>query len=99
MTIAELVRAIESKKRARLNDLRDRAQFDYIMADLIGLSVSRIYGGKYPSLLDSYPSLFDNEEYKIQQEEKKNELSALRFKQFVNSYNKRFIRREQEINE
>lgn len=71
---------------------RKRASFDYLLADLIGRSISRLYSssGKMPSLSEAYPSLFNKEEEAEVIQNKKKELSALRFKQFANSYNKRF---------
>ena len=92
MTLAEVKRRVESFRRVKLNDMKQQAQFDYILADAIGRSVARIYGGgaKYPSLYEMYPTLFSDEEYKRQEEERINELSAIRFKQFADNYNKRF---------
>ena len=43
MTLAELIRAIESKKRVEKEKAKEKASFDYILADMIGRSVSRIY--------------------------------------------------------
>ena len=88
MTPAELERMVESKKRS----LKEKASFDYILADLIGHSVSRIYnsGNKMPTLNEAYPFLFNEEEEAEKIQEKKDELSALRFKLFAQSYNKKF---------
>ena len=41
-----------------------KAQFDYILADTIGHSISRIYDGKMPPIYEVYPSLFNEEDYK-----------------------------------
>lgn len=96
LTIAELVRAIESKKRVAKAQAeaqaKERAGFDYILADLIGRSISRIYNSanKMPTIQEVYPSLFDSKEIEEKKAARKNELSALRFRQFANSFNKRF---------
>lgn len=92
MTLAEVNRAANSKIRMTKIEDEKRASFDYILADLIGRSVSRIYSSssKMPSLSEAYPSLFSKEEEEKTIQQKKNELSALRFKQFANSYNNRF---------
>ena len=92
MTLGEIKRKIESCRRVRLMETKQQAQLDYILADAIGRSVARIYGGsaKYPPLYEMYPSLFDDEEYKRQEEERRNELSAIRFRQFADNFNKRF---------
>lgn len=92
MTLAEVNRAANSKIRMTKIEDEKKASFDYILADLIGRSISRLYSssGKMPSLSESYPSLFSKEEEVKTIQQKKNELSALRFKQFANSYNNRF---------
>lgn len=92
MTLAELERAIESKRRIEKLRAQEKASFDYILADLIGRSVGRIYSSstKIPEISEVYPSLFDAKVFEDKKQEKKAELSALRFKQFANSYNKKF---------
>lgn len=92
MTIAELIRLIESKKRVEKQKAQEKASFDFILADLIGRSISRIYNSsnKMPEISEVYPSLFDSKEIEEQKSIKKDELSALRFKQFADSFNKRF---------
>lgn len=92
MTIAELDRAIASKRRMEKLRAQEKASFDYILADLIGRSISRIHSSsnKMPEISEAYPSLFVASELQEKQQEKKAELSALRFKQFAASYNKKF---------
>ena len=88
MTISEIERAVASFKRKE----RRKAEFDYVMADLIGRSISRCYNSsnKMPTLAEAYPTLFNEEEEAAQIQAKKDELSVLRFKQFAQSYNKKF---------
>lgn len=90
MTIAEIDRLIESKKRTKIRNDKEKASFDYILADLIGRSVSRVYNSanKMLELNEAYPSLFDSEEIQEKKQEKLDELSALRFKQFAQAYSK-----------
>lgn len=92
MTISELKRAIDSKKRIQERELKERATFDYLLADMIGRSISRIYNSsnKMPTIAEVYPSLFTPEEIEEKLQDKRNELSVLRFKQFAQSYNKKF---------
>lgn len=92
MTLAELIRSIESKKRVQKSQARERAALDYTLADLIGRSVSRVYSSTntMPAISEVYPSLFDKEEIEIKAQERRDELSALRFKQFAQSHNKKF---------
>lgn len=89
--MAEIKRAIESKMRVEQKRQQERASFDYILADLIGRSVARIYSSsnKMPEISAVYPTLFDSEEIQEKKQEKKDELSALRFKQFAQAYNKK----------
>lgn len=63
MTIAELERAIDSKKRVQKQQAQEKANYDYILADLIGRSISRIYNSsnKMPDISAVYPTLFDSQ--------------------------------------
>ena len=92
MTLAEVIRAIESYKRRQKADERTKAAFDYILADAIGRSVARLYSSsnKMPYLYELYPSLYESEEIKAQQEAKKKELSVLRFKQYAQAHNNKY---------
>lgn len=101
MSIAELIRAIESKRRLQLLNAKERASFDYILADLIGRSVARIHSSAnhLPPLFEVYPTLFKDEELSDEIQEKRDELSVLRFKQFANAFNKKFKREDVEIDQ
>lgn len=92
MTLAELTRFVESRKRQIKAEAQQQAFQNYILADLIGRSVARIYSSsnEIPSLKDAYPTLFDEESFDEEIQKKKDELSALRFKQFAQSFNNRF---------
>ena len=92
MTIAELERAVLSAKRRQKAEAQEKASFDYILADLVGRSVARMYSSsnKMPDISAVYPSLFDSKEVEEKKAAQKAKLSAARFKQFANSYNKRF---------
>jgi hypothetical protein len=92
MTLGEVSRAIESYNRVKTTQQRERASFDYILADLIGRSVARIHhsSNKLPEISNAYPTLFDSKEIQEQKRQKQAEVSALRFRQFANSFNKRF---------
>lgn len=92
MTLAELVRAIDSKNRQEKIRQQERATYDYIQADLIGRSIARVYNtaNQMPDISAVYPTLFDSKEIAQKKAQKNAELSALRFKQFAQSFNKRF---------
>lgn len=96
MTIAELTRAINSKKRMEKEKLKLKATFDYTLADLIGRSVSRIHNSAntLPDINTVYPSLFDSKEIEEIKQEKKEKLSVLRFMQFAQSHNNNLKNKE-----
>lgn len=98
MTIAEIQRAVDSAIRVHKIEAQERAVYDYTLANLITRGVSKVLGDKsdYPKLEEVYPSLFDDvvEERRAKAEEQKMNLSALRFKQFAQSYNNNFKNKE-----
>lgn len=92
MTIAEINRYIDAKRKAQKEELQIRATYDYKLADLIGRSIARIHSSSntMPSIATVYPGLFDQDELDKQIQEKKNELSTIRFKQFAQAFNSKF---------
>ena len=92
MTFAEVERAIESYTRIEKRKAQEKASYDYILADLIGRSVSRIYSSAntLPDISEAYPTLFDTKEIEEQKKIKRAELSAIRFKHFAETYNTKF---------
>lgn len=91
MTPAEVGRAIESYNRVIKIKAQEKASYDYIQAQLIVKGISICLGDKsnFPTIQEAYPTLFDDviqaQEEEVQR--RKDELSALRFKQFAQSYN------------
>lgn len=92
MTIAELERAVESKNRVKQVEAKEKAAFDYILAELVGRSVARVFNSSnnMPTLSEAYPSLFDTAAAAEDREAKRAELSALRFKLFADNHNSKF---------
>lgn len=93
MTIGELVRATKSYNRVRKMQAREKASYDYTLAQSIGRAVGIAFGsfkGEFPSISEVYPTLFDSEEIKRRKQERQAELSALRFKQFAEAFNQKF---------
>lgn len=92
MTFAEVRRALISRNKVKRAEMQEKASYDYILAELIGRSIARIYNSSatYPEIGDVYPTLFNSEEIEQKKQEQRESLSALRFKQFAHSYNKRF---------
>lgn len=105
MTIGELERAVASAVRMERQRAQQQATYDYILANLIIKGVGKVLGDKsaYPPLEEAYPGVFDDiaQEQQEKLEEQKMNLSALRFKQFAQSYNERFNNKEvlEKINE
>lgn len=91
MTIGEFDRLLESKRRVQKVEAQRQANFDYILGDLIGRSIARIYNSSndYPEIYDIYPEFFNKEEMEQAKQERIMELSAQRFTEFVKSFNKR----------
>ena len=98
MTFAEIERAVNSANRVRKLQAQEKATYDYILAQLITKGVSKVLGDKssYPSIEEAYPGVFDDiiAEKKAKAEEQRMNLSALRFKQFAQSYNSNFKNKE-----
>ena len=94
MTIAEIDRALESKKRVMLVDRKQAAINIYVLADLIGYSTARIHNSsnKMPAIADIFPSLFSNEEEQERQEQLQVERFKAQLEQFANAHNKKIIK-------
>lgn len=101
MTLAEFDRFVESRKRVQEREAKERATYDYILGDLIGRSLARVYhsDNKYPEIYDAYPTIFDKEDIEEKREERTQELSAQRFMAFAESFNKKFAEKEGKDNE
>ena len=95
MTLREIDNAIRSKNRVRKIEAQERASFDYAHATLIIKGVGIALGSKqeFPSLEEAYSGIFEDlvEQKRDELQEKKDELSALRFRQFAQSYNNKFV--------
>lgn len=86
MTVAEVIRYEEGY----IWRMKQKAQFDYALANLIGISSARMMSSdiKYPAIEDVYPNLFD----KSKEEEKVDEdivtqNSVNRFMEFAMRHN------------
>lgn len=92
MSLAELRRALDSKKRVIKLQAMERASYDYILADLVGRSVGRFFSSsnKFPEVAEAYPSLFNSEQMQEEKAKKQAELSIARFKQFADNHNRNF---------
>lgn len=102
MTLGEIERLVASKTRMRKLEAQEKATFDYLQAILIVKGVGICLGSKedFPSIESIYPTLFVEEQTQKQekQEQRKTELSILRFKQFAQTYNNSLKNKEVQQN-
>ena len=98
MTPGEVIRAIEAKNRLIKIEAREKATYDYIQATLIIKGVSICLGDKssFPSIQEAYPGVFEEviKEQEAKLQERRDELSVIRFKQFAQSYNQKYKNKE-----
>lgn len=92
MTLAELNRLVKSKERIAKRKAQEKASYDYLLAALIGRAYAASMSSNisFPEIEEVYPSLFNVEQKRLEKQEQINQLSALRFKQFAQSYNTKF---------
>lgn len=91
MTIGEFDRYVESQRRLKEQELREKAFFDWTLGDLIGRSISRIYSAQshYPEIYEAYPSIYKKEDIEQKRQEERDRLSALRLQEFADAFKKR----------
>lgn len=95
MTLREIENYIKSRLRVRKIKAQEQATYDYIQATLIIKGVGIALGSKeeFPTVEQAYPGIFEDiiEQKQDELQQKKDELSALRFRQFAQSYNNKFV--------
>ena len=94
MTIAEINRAVESYQRRENQKAKERASFDYVLAQMIGLNLNRAINGSetdYPTMAEIYPTLFADKakQHKEIKENRKAESFAIQLKQFSMYHNEK----------
>ena len=85
MTLAEVVRW----EKGAIFRLKSKAQFDYILADLIGISVCSKFSDKieYPTIEKAYSGLFDEQKEEQNNEEIIAQNNVNRFMEFALRHN------------
>ena len=85
MTLAEVVRW----EKGAIFRLKSKAQFDYILADLIGISVGSKFSDKieYPTFEKAYSGLFDEQKEEHNNEEIIAQNNVNRFMEFALRHN------------
>ena len=96
MTVAEVSRYIKGAEYR----LKVQAQFDYMLGNLIGISVGRCISKEatYPPIETVYPTLFEapsQEEVQQKEEEKLVTNSTNRFLEFAMKHNKQFTKNKE----
>lgn len=71
--------------------MKSKAQFDYVLADLVGISMARLMGDevKYPNIKEVYPSLFNDDIKAEDYVEDRTEASVNNFMEFALQLNAR----------
>ena len=71
--------------------MKQQAQFDYSLADLIGVSIARIMdsGNSMPAIYEVYPSLFEEEKKAEAEQETTTTNSINNFMAFAMAHNAR----------
>lgn len=84
MTKAEIERYLEGA----VWRMKQKAQFDYVLSDLIGISVSRLMGGNsFPTIEEAYPLLFAEKQKEEETEEINMQSSINNFLAFAQRHN------------
>lgn len=89
MTLEEVVRYVQSRKRVKKTQDQEKALFDYLHADLVGRSVARIYSSstELPEIYEVYPDLFNKEEIEEARQQMKEEKALNYMMEFAASFN------------
>lgn len=100
MTVAEIQRYTEGATWR----MKTKAQFDYMLANLIGISVARVVSkeAEYPSIEKVYPTLFtaeevSKEEQEVKEEEERITNSKNRFLEFALKHNAKMKGNNEEV--
>ena len=97
MTMAEINRYIEGATWR----MKTQAQFDYMLANLIGVSVARIVSkeAEFPSIEKVYPTLFEKELIEQEKQQKAEDIaitnSKNRFLEFALKHNAKLKAQEE----
>lgn len=91
-TLAQVTRYIEAYNKQQQNELQEKAYFDYQLANLIGVSVSRLLSkdAKYPSFEKAYPFINQSAQAKEDNEEWEMEVQHHRLREWAEQMNKKF---------
>ncbi len=96
MTLAEIVRW----EKGAIYRRKEKAQFDYILADLIGISAGRFIckDVEYPAFEDAYSGLFNEQKQEQDNEEEIAQKNINRFLQFAQAHNAAMTKGGEDVN-
>lgn len=91
-TLAQITRYVESYNKQQQNKLQEKAYFDYQLANLIGVSVSRLLSkdAKYPTFEKAYPFINQSVQFKEVDEEWEMEVQRNKLREWAEQINKKF---------
>lgn len=91
MSIAEVIRAIESFNRQKELEMKTIASQNYVLAGLIGAFVAHVLSNEaeVPTLEQAYPALFGNDQ-KQEDIKPKEDINVARFIQFAIRHNLKY---------
>lgn len=91
MSIGEVARRAKSYERTYRRKLKDKASFDWILGNLIGISVGRCLSSDatYPEIYEAYPTIFSSEEVGELKQKEQDERSVANFLAFATAHNLR----------
>ena len=89
MTMAQVNRRVEVFNKVYKRQMRERANMDWQLANLIGISVGRCLSkdAQMPSVYEAYPDLFDEEESKEMIQKQQTDISVARFLEYATAHN------------
>lgn len=79
LTYGEILLYIDTYNQKQITEMKHQALMDYKLAELIGCA----FGGKFPTLYETYPSLFEEEA-----KQEKIEIQKQRLMEFALNHNK-----------
>lgn len=87
MTYLEITTAIKAYNNKQKYEMQKKASMDYVLADLIGSSLSRLFSkdAKYPQIHDVYPHLFKEEKQKQEKQPQQQQHWQI-MKERINAY-------------
>ena len=90
-TLAQVTRYVEAYNKQQQSELQEKAYFDYQLANLIGMSVSRLLSkdAKYPEFKKAYPFIGNDAQERVD-EQWEMEVQRIKLREWAEQMNKKF---------